>query len=79
MKEGGSEVGCDGRLAICAMRFVDSDSVAVSLRKGKFGEVGDSLVRESIEFSRVRVCERECPARAAGVELIVYMVRRGSS
>ncbi|KAG9967038.1 hypothetical protein KCU61_g173, partial [Aureobasidium melanogenum] len=35
-------------------RFVDSDSVAVSLRKGKFGEVGDSLARESIEFSRGR-------------------------
>jgi hypothetical protein len=55
MKEGGSEVGWVGRLAICAMRFVDRDSVAASWRKGKFAEVGESLARESIEFSRVRV------------------------
>ena len=79
MKDGGSEVGCDGRLAICAMRLVVRDSAAVSLRKGKFGDVGESLARESIEFSRVREWENECPARVAGVELMVYMVRRGSS
>ena len=78
MKEGGSEVGWVGRLAICAMRFVDRDSAALSLRKGKFGDVGEALTCESIEFSRVRVWESECP-RVAGVELMVYIVRRGSS